>query len=85
MTVERQNFCKSLVRNGVKIILDENTLPDKPSVCLSSTGKVLGYYSILIDYEIDSDSFLIGYKQYVKSSSVYDVFVFDSLKGILKD
>lgn len=80
MNIDRQNFCKSLIKSGIKLILDENTNSDNPARCIGREGKAIGYYSILLDYDINTDSFLVGYKKHVPSAHVYDIFAYDASK-----
>lgn len=80
MNVDRQNFCKLLVKNGIKLIIDENASPDNPATLLGRDGKIIGYYSILLDYDIDTDSFLVGHKKYVSSTCIYNILGYDASK-----
>lgn len=75
---KRQALCESLVRGGVQIVRDGLDHSDKASRCIDDTGKVVGYYCVLVNYDPATDRFNTGWNP-IPSSHVEEIMTFDAV------
>jgi hypothetical protein len=86
MNPERLKLCRALVLSGPRVIRDGKDHSEKVNRCivlgLDDKPKCVGYYSILLCYDEETDTFNTGTSMQTQATQVDEVALFDRLEAI---